>query len=81
MTTAKADPPLPPWLADIARDLPPLLDVDQVAVVLHMHHRTVRKHVADRTLRAVRNVPGSGSSRVMIPRVAVIDWLRAREIV
>lgn len=67
---------LPEWLRDVHASLPPLLTVEQAAVALHMHHKTVRKCIARGELRAVRSVTGAGSSRVIIPRVSVLDWLR-----
>ncbi len=77
---AAAAAPLPEWLEDIKRSLPPLMRVPEVADVLRMHPRTVRNHVEAGTLRAVRNVPGMGSSRVLIPRAAVIEWLAKRVV-
>lgn len=71
----------PPWLADIARDLPPLLTVEQVATLLRVHHRTVRVYIRDRSLRAVQAVPGRGSSRVLVPRSAVLEWLHTNEVI
>lgn len=75
MTTIKERPP---WLADIARDLPALMTVEQVATTLHVHPKTVRKRIAAHTLRAVRSV---GSSHYLIPRDALLDWLAARAVV
>ncbi len=64
-----------PWLQDIARDLPPLLTVEQVAAVVHAHPKTVRKWIRARALHAVQ---GAGSSHYIISRCAVLDWLAAR---
>lgn len=71
----------PAWLQDVARDLPPMMGVEQVATVLCVHPQTVRKWIADRSLPAVRSVPGAGSSRVIVSRAAVLDWLAARATV
>jgi len=71
----------PPWLADIARDLPALMTIDEVAKILRVHPKTVSRWISDRTLKSVRSVLGSGTSRVTISRDAVLDWLAAHEVV
>lgn len=71
-------PTRPPWLADVARDLPAIMTIEEVAAALRMHERTVRRHIKDRTLRAVQSA-GSGS-RVIVPRASVLDWLAAHEV-
>ena len=69
----------PPWLQDIARDLPVVLTVDECAKVLRISTRHLRSLLAQHVIRSLRNVPGPGSSRVTIPRAAVLDYLQSCE--
>jgi excisionase family DNA binding protein len=71
---------MPPWLADIYEGLAPLLNVVEVAEVLRMSPETVRRHCRAGTLRAVQQHTGRGGSPLLIPRAAVIEWLRRREL-
>jgi excisionase family DNA binding protein len=70
---------LPPDLADVAKSLPPLLTLREAAEVLRLNERTLRKLIADGVIRARRNVP-RGSSRVIVTRYAVIEYLLRREV-
>lgn len=72
---------LPEWAADLLATLPPLLTVAHVAVVLNVHHKTVRKLITDRKLVAIRNQLGYGRSRILVPRLCVVQWLRDRVVV
>jgi len=73
-------PAMAPWLKDIYQDLAPLLTIEEAAAVLRLAPETVRRHCRDGTLRAVQSHTGRGGSPILIPRAAVIDWLRAREL-
>lgn len=73
-------PALPPWLQDIYETLAPLLTVEETAEVLRLAPETVRRQCRAGTLRAVQSHTGRGGSPLLIPRRAVIDWLRKREL-
>jgi excisionase family DNA binding protein len=72
--------PLPPWLHDIRESLAPLLTVVEVAEVLRQSPETVRRACRAGKLRAVQQHTGRGGSPLLIPRDAVIEWLRQREL-
>ena len=68
-----------PWLQDIARDLPAVMTLDEAANILRMSSRTLRRLIANHTISSLRRIPGDGSSRVTIPRAAVLDYLEQCE--
>jgi excisionase family DNA binding protein len=51
--------------------LPPLATVDEVAGVLRVSTRQIKRWIATGRLRAARVVPGPGTSRVLIPRAQI----------
>jgi excisionase family DNA binding protein len=69
-----------PWLSDIYQDLPSLLTVEECAAVLRLSPEAIRRHCRAGTLRAVQSHTGRGGSPVLIPRAAIIEWLRLREL-
>jgi excisionase family DNA binding protein len=71
---------MPPWLEDIYQGLAPLLTVEETAAVLRLAPETVRRQCRAGTLRAVQSHTGRGGSPLLIPRAAVIEWLRQREL-
>lgn len=71
---------MPPWLDDIYQGLPPLLTVEETAATLRLAPETVRRYCRTGTLRSVQSKTGRGGSPLLIPRAAVIEWLRTREL-
>lgn len=71
---------MPAWLDDIYQSLAPLLTVAECADVLRQSPETIRRHCRAGTLRAVQQHTGRGGSPLLIPRAAVVEWLRAREL-
>lgn len=71
---------LPPWLQDIYDTLAPLLTVEEAAETLRLAPESVRRMCRAGTLRAVQAHRGRGGSPLLIPRAAVIEWLRQREL-
>jgi excisionase family DNA binding protein len=72
---ARADP-LPEWVADACRDLPPLMKLEEVSITLRAHARTVRRLIAAGRLKAIRSRV-AGSSRVLVARAEVARYLES----
>jgi excisionase family DNA binding protein len=53
--------------------LPTLCTIAEAAAFLRVSTRDIRRKIACGRLRAARLVPGTGSSRVLIPRVEIQD--------
>jgi excisionase family DNA binding protein len=68
---------VPPHLRELSESLPLTLSPDEVAKVLQVTSRTVRRMVATGELHAVRSI-ASGSARYIIPRSELIRWMAER---
>jgi excisionase family DNA binding protein len=64
----------PAWIDDTIRDLPTLLLVPEAAGVLRMSTRSVRRLMADGSLRSHR-ARQAGSARALIPRTEIARYL------
>jgi len=67
-------PPLETQLAEIAAILPLLATIVEVADLLRVNPRTLKRYIASGRIRSVR--ADAGSSRVLIPRAEVERYLR-----
>ncbi len=70
--------PPPPWLQAIADKLPPLLTIEETAATLRVSRTTIKEWIKEGALQCIRNAPGRGSSRALVPATSVIEWLLAR---
>jgi excisionase family DNA binding protein len=68
--------PLPVWLADIEKDLRPVMSIKEAADVSHISTRTLRRHIAAGRLTQLKTGDGQ-VSRVLIPRGALIELLQS----
>ena len=57
------------------RDLPPLLLVGEAARTARVSPRTISRWIEDGLLRATKALRGKGSSKVLIPREALLAFL------
>lgn len=64
------------WVDDLQSTLPPMLTVAQAAQHLHRSERTVRNYIASGALEAAR---GAGVRCILVPRAALITFLRGVE--
>jgi len=64
------------WIEDTVATLPALLTTDEAIGVLRTCRRNLYRKIAAGKLRAVKSGEGG---RVLIPRAAIADYLRAME--
>lgn len=70
MTTA------PDWIADAVGALQPLATVAETCAVLRTTSRNLRRLIAAGRIKAIK-ARESGPSRVLVPRVAIENYLRS----
>src|SRR5437016_1239261 len=62
--------PLPPWAEDVCSSLPPLLTRQEAAAALKCSCKSIDRRIRSLELHAVKN-----GSRVLIPRLAIVELL------
>ena len=67
-------PPFEKQIVEVASTLPPLATVIEVADLLRVNPRTIKRYIASGRIRSVR--ADVGSSRVLSPRTEVERYLR-----
>jgi excisionase family DNA binding protein len=66
------------WVDEAVEGLPPLLKTSEAAKVLRTTTRTLYRWIAVGRLKTVKR-PGAHSSTVLIPKSAIVDYLRGLE--
>lgn len=68
---------VPDYLSELARELPLTLSAAEAADVLRVSERQLRRMIRAGELVAYRRT-GSGSSRIVVPRLEVLRHMAAR---
>ena len=66
------------WISELTADLPPLITTDEAAKLLRTTRRNIYRQIELGRLHSVQQAHG-GSSRHLIPRTAVGQYLRSLE--
>lgn len=64
------------WIADVVATLPTLCTADEAAKVLRTSGRNLRRLIVAGRIQGIRACE-TGSSRVLVPRVAIENYLRS----
>jgi len=64
------------WIDDAVASLPPLVTVEELVTLLRTSRRQVYRLIASGRINAVKQSEG-GSSRNLVPRAAVTNYLRS----
>jgi hypothetical protein len=70
--------PAPAWVTDAIAGLPPIARIEEVAGLIRMCPRQIRRLIKSGQLRAVRGRE-TGPARLLIPRVEVGRYLQSLE--
>ena len=68
----------PSWIDDVVASLPAVCTTDEAVSVLRCSRRCLYRWIAAGKIPAVKTGAGN-SARVLIPRVAIADFLRQME--
>jgi excisionase family DNA binding protein len=66
------------WIDDVVSDLPRLLTLDEATKVLRVSRRNLSRWIVAGHLQAIKTGTAQ-TARVLIPRTAIVEYLRTRE--